>query len=101
MHHLTQTPQSKQPLQFPSSPSLFQTPPPHFPPKLIQHSNLHRYPIPPVQLSTNHPPFILNLHNPTPAHYQPLIHHLQKILKQKFHLQFNTHLPIIPHHPTH
>ncbi|MDU3557584.1 MAG: UDP-N-acetylmuramate dehydrogenase, partial [Staphylococcus epidermidis] len=100
MDDLTERRESKQPLEFPSCGSVFQRPPGHFAGKLIQDSNLQGYRIGGVEVSTKHAGFMVNVDNGTATDYEALIHHVQKIVKEKFDVELNTEVRIIGDHPT-
>ena len=87
-------------LEFPSCGSVFQRPPGHFAGKLIQDSNLQGYRIGGVEVSTKHAGFMVNVDNGTATDYEALIHHVQKIVKEKFDVELNTEVRIIGDHPT-
>ena len=67
----------------------------HFAGKLIQDSNLQGYRIGGVEVSTKHAGFMVNVDNGTATDYEALIHHVQKIVKEKFDVELNTEVRII------
>lgn len=99
MDDLTERRESKQPLEYPSCGSVFQRPPGHFAGKLIQDSNLQGHRIGGVEVSTKHAGFMVNVDNGTATDYENLIHHVQKVVKEKFDVELHREVRIIGEHP--
>ncbi|CAM3194111.1 UDP-N-acetylmuramate dehydrogenase [Sporolactobacillus spathodeae] len=95
MDHLTELREMKQPLEFPSCGSVFKRPPGHFAGKLIQDSGLQGVRIGGVEVSTKHAGFMVNVDHGTATDYINLIHHVQKTVKEKFHVDLETEVRII------
>ncbi|QJI70900.1 UDP-N-acetylmuramate dehydrogenase [Staphylococcus haemolyticus] len=87
MDDLTERRESKQPLEYPSCGSVFQRPPGHFAGKLIQDSDLQGYRV------------MVNVDNGTATDYEDLIHHVQKVVKEKFDVELHREVRIIGEHP--
>ncbi|PTF16584.1 UDP-N-acetylmuramate dehydrogenase [Staphylococcus devriesei] len=99
MGDLTERRETKQPLEYPSCGSVFQRPPGHFAGKLIQDSNLQGYRIGGVEVSKKHAGFMVNVDNGTATDYEDLIHHVQKVVKEKFDVELHREVRIIGEHP--
>ncbi|MBI5971797.1 UDP-N-acetylmuramate dehydrogenase [Staphylococcus caledonicus] len=99
MDDLTERRETKQPLEYPSCGSVFQRPPGHFAGKLIQDSNLQGYRIGGVEVSKKHAGFMVNVDNGTATDYEDLIHHVQKVVKEKFDVELHREVRIIGEHP--
>lgn len=99
MDDLTERRESKQPLEYPSCGSVFQRPPGHFAGKLIQDSDLQGYRVGGVELSKKHAGFMVNVDNGTATDYEDLIHHVQKVVKEKFDVELHREVRIIGEHP--
>lgn len=99
MDDLTERRESKQPLEYPSCGSVFQRPPGHFAGKLIQDSNLQGHRIGGVEVSKKHAGFMVNVDNGTATDYEDLIHHVQKVVKEKFDVELHREVRIIGEHP--
>lgn len=99
MGDLTERRETKQPLEYPSCGSVFQRPPGHFAGKLIQDSNLQGYRIGGVEVSKKHAGFMVNVDNGTATNYEDLIHHVQKVVKEKFDVELHREVRIIGEHP--
>ena len=99
MDDLTERRESKQPLEYPSCGSVFQRPPGHFAGKLIQDSNLQGHRIGGVEVSTKHAGFMVNVDNGTATDYENLIHHVQKVVKEKFDVELHREVRIIGEYP--
>ena len=100
MDDLTERRESKQPLEYPSCGSVFQRPPGHFAGKLIQDSNLQGHRIGGVEVSTKHAGFMVNVDNGTATDYENLIHHVQKVVKEKFDVELHREVRIIGEYPS-
>lgn len=96
---LTERRESKQPLEYPSCGSVFQRPPGHFAGKLIQDSDLQGYRVGGVEVSKKHAGFMVNVDNGTATDYEDLIHHVQKVVKEKFDVELHREVRIIGEHP--
>ena len=99
MDDLTERRESKQPLEYPSCGSVFQRPPRHFAGKLIQDSDLQGYRVGGVEVSKKHAGFMVNVDNGTATDYEDLIHHVQKVVKEKFDVELHREVRIIGEHP--
>ncbi|MCH4402847.1 UDP-N-acetylmuramate dehydrogenase [Staphylococcus haemolyticus] len=99
MDDLTERRESKQPLEYPSCGSVFQRPPGHFAGKLIQDSDLEGYRVGGVEVSKKHAGFMVNVDNGTATDYEDLIHHVQKVVKEKFDVELHREVRIIGEHP--
>lgn len=99
MDDLTERRESKQPLECPSCGSVFQRPPGHFAGKLIQDSDLQGYRVGGVEVSKKHAGFMVNVDNGTATDYEDLIHHVQKVVKEKFDVELHREVRIIGEHP--
>lgn len=99
MDDLTERRESKQPLEYPSCGSVFQRPPGHFAGKLIQDSDLQGYRVGGVEVSKKHAGFMVNVDNGTATDYEDLIHHVQKVVKEKFDVELHREVRIIGEHP--
>lgn len=99
MDDLTERRESKQPLEYPSCGSVFQRPPGHFAGKLIQDSDLQGYRVGGVEVSKKHAEFMVNVDNGTATDYEDLIHHVQKVVKEKFDVELHREVRIIGEHP--
>lgn len=95
MDDLTERRESKQPLEYPSCGSVFQRPPGHFAGKLIQDSDLQGYRVGGVEVSKKHAGFMVNVDNGTATDYEDLIHHVQKVVKEKFDVELHREVRII------
>lgn len=99
MDDLTERRESKQPLEYPSCGSVFQRPHGHFAGKLIQDSDLQGYRVGGVEVSKKHAGFMVNVDNGTATDYEDLIHHVQKVVKEKFDVELHREVRIIGEHP--
>lgn len=99
MDDLTERRESKQPLEYPSCGSVFQRPPGHFAGKLIQDSDLQGYRVGGIEVSKKHAGFMVNVDNGTATDYEDLIHHVQKVVKEKFDVELHREVRIIGEHP--
>ncbi|UDI78862.1 UDP-N-acetylmuramate dehydrogenase [Staphylococcus taiwanensis] len=99
MDDLTERRETKQPLEYPSCGSVFQRPPGHFAGKLIQDSNLQGHRIGGVEVSKKHAGFMVNVDNGTATDYEDLIHHVQKVVKEKFDVELHREVRIIGEYP--
>ena len=98
MDDLTERRESKQPLEYPSCGSVFQRPPGHFAGKLIQDSDLQGYRVGGVEVSKKHAGFMVNVDNGTATDYEDLIHHVQKVVKEKFDVELHREVRINGEH---
>ena len=99
MDDLTERRETKQPLEYPSCGSVFQRPPGHFAGKLIQDSELQGHRIGGVEVSKKHAGFMVNVDNGTATDYEDLIHHVQKVVKEKFDVELHPEVRVIGEHP--
>lgn len=86
---------AKQPLDLPSCGSVFKRPKGYFAGKLIHDSGLQGYTSGGAQVSTKHAGFIVNIDNGTATDYLNVIHHVQKVVKEKFGVSLETEVRII------
>lgn len=86
---------AKQPLDLPSCGSVFKRPKGYFAGKLIHDSGLQGYTSGGAQVSTKHAGFIVNIDNGTATDYLNVIHHVQKVVKEKFGVNLETEVRII------
>nr|WP_281192020.1 UDP-N-acetylmuramate dehydrogenase [Staphylococcus felis] len=95
MDDLTERRESKQPLEYPSCGSVFRRPPGYFAGKLIQDAKLQGHRIGGVEVSKKHAGFMVNVDNGTATDYEDLIHHVQKVVKDKFDIELQREVRII------
>ncbi|WP_394802133.1 UDP-N-acetylmuramate dehydrogenase [Staphylococcus felis] len=95
MDDLTERRESKQPLEYPSCGSVFRRPPGYFAGKLIQDAKLQGHRIGGVEVSKKHAGFMVNVDNGTATDYEDLIHHVQKVVKDKFDVELQREVRII------
>ncbi|REH95164.1 UDP-N-acetylmuramate dehydrogenase [Staphylococcus felis] len=95
MDDLTERRESKQPLEYPSCGSVFRRPPGYFAGKLIQDAKLQGHRIGGVEVSKKHAGFMVNVDNGTATDYEDLIHHVQKVVKNKFDIELQREVRII------
>lgn len=95
MDDLTERRESKQPLEYPSCGSVFRRPPGYFAGKLIQDANLQGYRVGGVEVSKKHAGFMVNVDHGTATDYEDLIHHVQKVVKEKFDVTLEREVRII------
>ncbi|ARJ51266.1 UDP-N-acetylmuramate dehydrogenase [Staphylococcus lutrae] len=95
MDDLTARRESKQPLEYPSCGSVFRRPPGHFAGQLIQNANLQGHRIGGVEVSLKHAGFMVNVDHGTATDYEALIHHVQKVVKEKFDISLEREVRII------
>ncbi|WP_251575225.1 UDP-N-acetylmuramate dehydrogenase [Limosilactobacillus agrestimuris] len=86
---------AKQPLELPSCGSVFKRPKGYFAGKLIHDAGLQGYTSGGVQVSKKHAGFIVNINNGTATDYLNVIHHVQKVVKEKFGVYLETEVRII------
>ena len=86
---------AKQPLELPSCGSVFKRPKGYFAGKLIHDAGLQGYTSGGVQVSKKHAGFIVNINNGTATDYLNVIHHVQKVVKEKFGVDLETEVRII------
>ncbi|MBD7895179.1 UDP-N-acetylmuramate dehydrogenase [Limosilactobacillus sp. Sa3CUN2] len=86
---------AKQPLELPSCGSVFKRPKGYFAGKLIHDSGLQGYTSGGAQVSKKHAGFIVNINNGTATDYLNVIHHVQKVVKEKFGVDLETEVRII------
>lgn len=86
---------AKQPLDLPSCGSVFKRPKGYFAGKLIHDSGLQGYTSGGAQVSTKHAGFIVNINHGTGTDYINVIHHVQKVVKEKFGVSLETEVRII------
>ena len=98
MDDLTERRETKQPLEYPSCGSVFQRPPGHFAGKLIQDSEA-RTPYRRCRSFEKHAGFMVNVDNGTATDYEDLIHHVQKVVKEKFDVELHPEVRIIGEYP--
>lgn len=75
---------TKQPLEYPNFGSVFKRPEGYFVGKLVSDAGLRGYQIGGAQVSTKHTGFIVNTGNATCKDIVDLIHHIQKVVFEKF-----------------
>lgn len=95
MDELTALREAKQPLEYPSCGSVFKRPPGYFAGKLIQDAGLQGFQIGGAQVSKKHAGFIVNVGHATATDYMDVIHHVQKVIKEKFDVILETEVKII------
>lgn len=95
MDELMMLRESKQPLEYPSCGSVFKRPPGYFAGKLIQDAGLQGHQIGGAQVSTKHAGFMVNVDGATASDYVNLIHHVQKVVKEKYDVELETEVRII------
>lgn len=95
MDELTALREAKQPLEYPSCGSVFKRPPGYFAGKLIQDAGLQGFQIGGAQVSKKHAGFIVNVDHATATDYMDVIHHVQKVIKEKFDVILETEVKII------
>lgn len=95
MDELTALREAKQPLEYPSCGSVFKRPPGYFAGKLIQDGGLQGLQIGGAQVSEKHAGFIVNVDHATATDYMDVIHHVQKVIKEKFNVILETEVKII------
>ncbi len=100
MDVLTAKRESKQPLEYPTCGSVFKRPQGHFAGKLIQDSNLQGVQIGGAQVSLKHAGFIINKENATATEYINLIHHVQRVVKERFNVDLEREVRIIGENET-
>lgn len=86
---------AKQPLELPSCGSVFKRPKGYFAGKLIHDAGLQGYTSGGAQVSTKHAGFIVNIDNGTATDYLNVIHHVQKVVKDKYGVVLETEVRII------
>lgn len=86
---------AKQPLDLPSCGSVFKRPTGYFAGKLIHDAGLQGYTSGGAQVSKKHAGFIVNIDNGTATDYLNVIHHVQKVVKDKFGVSLETEVRII------
>ena len=86
---------AKQPLELPSCGSVFKRPTGYFAGKLIHDAGLQGYTSGGAQVSKKHAGFIVNIDNGTATDYLNVIHHVQKVVKDKFGVSLETEVRII------
>lgn len=99
MDDLTYRRESKQPLEYPTCGSVFKRPPGYYAGKLIQDSGLQGKEIGGAQVSLKHAGFIINKNNATAEEYIGLIHHVQRVVKEKFGVKLEREVRIIGEDP--
>lgn len=100
MDVLTFKRESKQPLEYPTCGSVFKRPQGNFAGKLIQDSELQGEQIGGAQVSLKHAGFIINKDNATASEYIALIHHVQKVVKERFNIDLEREVRIIGENET-
>lgn len=86
---------AKQPLDLPSCGSVFKRPQGYFAGKLIHDAGLQGYTAGGAQVSTKHAGFIVNINHGTATDYLNVIHHVQKVVHDKFGVDLQTEVRII------
>lgn len=86
---------AKQPLDLPSCGSVFKRPKGYFAGKLIHDAGLQGYTSGGAQVSTKHAGFIVNINHGTATDYLNVIHHVQKVVHDKFGVDLQTEVRII------
>lgn len=95
MDDLNERREAKQPLDLPSCGSVFKRPEGYYAGKLIHDAGLQGYTSGGAQVSTKHAGFIVNIDHGTAADYVNVIHHVQKIVKEKFGVDLEPEVRII------
>lgn len=85
----------KQPLQYPSSGSFFKRPEGHFAGALIEQSHLKGFSIGGAQISELHAGFVINKGNATADDIYRLMLHVQKTVKDTFHVELHPEVRLI------
>lgn len=86
---------NSQPLNFPNAGSIFKRPKNNFAGKLIMEANLADYKIGGACVSSKHCGFIINTGNATAQNVLDLIHHIQKVVKDKFDVALETEIKFL------
>lgn len=86
---------SKQPLDKNSAGSTFKRPPGHYASKLIDEAGLRGYTYKRAQVSEKHCGFVINMDDATYEEVITLIHQVQDIIKEKYHVELETEVKII------
>ena len=86
---------NSQPLNFPNAGSIFKRPKNNFAGKLIMEANLADYKIGGACVSSKHCGFIINMGNATAQNVLDLIHHIQKVVKDKFDIALETEIKFL------
>ena len=92
---LTNTRESKQPLEYPSAGSTFKRPTGYFAGKLIQDAGLKGYSIGGAAVSEKHSGFVINKGNATAKDITDLIKHIQDEVKKQFGVDLHPEVRII------
>lgn len=92
---LTARREDKQPLEYPSAGSTFKRPTGHFAGKLIQDAGLKGFCIGGASVSEKHSGFIINKDNATANDILSLIEHVQKTVKDMFHVDLSPEVRIV------
>lgn len=96
MADLTLQRESRQPLEYPSSGSVFKRPPGHFAGKLIQDSGLQGKGVGGAEVSTKHAGFIINkTGDATAADYIATIDMVKRVVKEKFGVELELEVKIV------
>lgn len=85
----------KQPLEYPNFGSVFKRPEGYFVGKLVTDSGLKGYTIGGAQVSQKHAGFIINTGNATCKDIVDLIHHIQKVVYEKYKVNLETEVVYI------
>lgn len=85
----------KQPLEYPNFGSVFKRPEGYFVGKLVTDSGLKGYTIGGAQVSQKHAGFIINTENATCKDIVDLIHHIQKVVYEKYKVNLETEVVYI------
>ena len=92
---LTNSRESKQPLEYPSAGSTFKRPEGYFAGKLIQDSGLKGFSIGGAAVSEKHSGFVINKGGATAKDVLDVIAHVQKTVKENFDVELHTEVRII------
>ena len=87
---------SKQPLELPSGGSTFKRPEGHYASALIDQAGLKGFQIGGAAVSTKHAGFVVNIDNASAADVHNVIHHVQKTVWDKFGVQLEPEVHIVP-----
>lgn len=87
--------ETTQPLEFPSAGSVFKRPTGYYAGKLISDAGLRGCRIGGAEVSQKHAGFIVNTGDATAEEIRTLIHHVQKIVFEKFGVELETEIRLI------
>lgn len=95
MDELAAKRREKQPLEYPSAGSTFKRPEGHFAGALIMNAGLRGFQIGDAQVSEKHCGFVINKGKATAADVLELIAHVQKEVKEQFHVELEPEVIIL------